>query len=192
MIGMRSALLASGLLLGGSAAMAASSDGGQYVRVPNGSAVVVVPAQTIAPADFPVARMIAQQEAMMRRMLTDMDSLMATALPIPEQMIRSVMQGMPQAPIGSSVVVTSITTPSGTCSQTITYGYSARGSQPVVHVSSNGDACGVVHSSGPLTITQPQPGPQTVVPGPAAPRHQRLWALGYPPHPIGGGTPPRT
>jgi len=192
MIGMRSALLASGLLLGGPAAMAASPDGGHYVWVPNGSAVVVVPAQTIAPADSPVARMIAQQEAIMRRMFTDMDSLMATALPSPEQMIRSAMQGMPQAPMGSRVVVTSITTPSGTCSQTITYGYTGRGGQPVVNVSSNGDACGAVHSFGPLTITQPAPGPQTVIPGPARPRHQRLWTVGDPPHPIGRASPPRT
>ena len=192
MIGMRSALLASGLLLGGPAAMAASPDGGHYVWIPNGSAVVVMPAQTVAPADYPVARMIAQQEAMMRRMFDDMDSLMAMALPSPEQMIRSAMQGMPQTPVGSSVVVTSITTPRGTCSQTITYGYPARGGEPVVNVSSNGDACGVVQSSGPLTITQPAPGPRTVIPGPATPRHQRLWTVGYPPHPIDGGTPPRT
>ncbi len=192
MIGMRSALLASGLLLGGPAAMAASPDGGHYVWVPDGSAVVVVPAQTVASADFPVARMIAQQEAMMRRMVTDMDSLMATALPNPEQMIRSVTQGMPQAPMGSSVVVTSITTPSGTCSQTVTYDYPARGGQPVVNVSSNGDACGAVRSSGPLTITQPVPGPTMVVPGPATPGRQRLWSVGYPPRPIGGSTPPHT
>ena len=192
MIGMRSALLASGMLLGGPAAMAASPDGGHYVWVPNGSAVVVVPAQSIAPADFPVARMIAQQEAMMRRMFTDMDSLMATALPSPEQMIRSVMQGLPQAPMGSSVVVTSVTTPGGTCSQTITYSYPTRGGQPVVNVSSNGDACGAVQSSEPLTITHPAPRPQTVIPGPATPRHQRLWTVGYPPHPIGRASPPRT
>jgi hypothetical protein len=135
--------------------------------------------------------MIAQQEEMMQRMFADMDSLMATALPNPDRMI-SVMQNMPQLPTGWSVVVTSITTPSGTCSQTITYGYPGHGSQPVVNVSSNGDACGAIHSSGPLTITQPMPGPQTVVPGRAAPRHERLWTVGYPPHPASHGSPPRT
>lgn len=192
MIGTRSALLMSGLLLGGPAAMAASPDGGHYVWVPDGSAVVVVPAQNVALADFPVAHMIARQEAMMQRMVADMDSLMMTAMPNPDQMIRAVMQGMPQAPMGSSVLMTSITTPGGTCSQTITYGYPGRGSQPVVNVSSSGNACGAVRASGPLSITQPAPGPQTVLPGPATPRHERLWTIGYPPHPGSNSAPPRT
>ncbi len=192
MIGARSALLGAGLLLSTPAAMAAPPEGGHYVWVPNGAEVVVLPAQTAAPVDFPVARMIAQQEAMMQRMFADMDSLMGTTLPDPEQMIRSVMQGMPQAPAGSSVVVTSITTPSGTCSQTITYGYPGNDSPPVVNVSSSGNACGTIHSSGPLTVTQPMPGPQTVVPAPATPRHERLWTVGYPPHRISTGIPPRT
>jgi hypothetical protein len=128
----------------------------------------------------------------MQRTFADMDSLMATALRNPDQMMRSITQSMPQLPTGSSVVVTSITTPSGTCSQTITYGYPGHGRQPVVNVSSNGDACGAVQSSGPLTITQPMPGPQTVVPGRAAPRHERLWTIGYPPHPASHSSPPRT
>jgi hypothetical protein len=192
MSGTRSALLAAGLLLGAPAAMAASPEGGQYVWVPNGAAVVVVPSESVAPADFPIEHMIAQQEAMMRRLFADMDSLMATALPNPDQMIRSVMQGMPQGTVGSSVVVTSITTPSGTCNQTITYGYPRDGGQPVVNVSSSGDACGTIHSSGPLTVTQPLPNPRTAVPLPAAPRHERLWTIGYPPHPVRTGTPPRT
>ena len=86
----------------------------------------------------------------MRRMSAEMDSLMATAMPDPEQMMRSVMQGVPQAAPGSGVVVTSISTGSGTCSQTITYGYPGTGGQPTVHVSSTGNACGVLGSSGPI------------------------------------------
>lgn len=193
MIGARSALLGAGLLLSAPAAMAAPQ-GGHYVWVPNGAEVVVVPHShmSVAPADFPVAHMIAQQQAMMQRMFADMDSLLATTLPDPQQMIRSVMQGMPQVPDGSSVVVTSITTPSGTCSQTITYGSPNNGGQPVVHVSSSGNACGTIHSSAPLTVTQPLPSPQTVAPRAPAPRHERLWTVGYPPHRIATGTPPRT
>ena len=193
MIGARSALLGAGLLLSAPAAMAATpAEGGHYVWVPNGAEVVVVPHQSVTPADFPVAHMIAQQEAMMRRMFADMDSLMATALPDPEQMIRSVMQGMPEVPAGSSVVMTSITTPGGTCNQTITYGYPGNGSQPVMNVSSSGNACGAIHSSGPLTVTQPLPAPRWVAPTPPAPRHERLWTVGYPPHRVTTGTPPRT
>ncbi|HEY7580460.1 MAG TPA: hypothetical protein VH855_22960 [Acetobacteraceae bacterium] len=197
MIGARSALLGAGLLLGAPAAMAATPEGGHYVWVPNGAEVIVVPHETVAPVDFPVAHMVAQQEAMMRRMFADMDSLMATALPDPDRMIRSVMSGLPQvpagSPMGSTVVVTSITTPGGTCSQTITYGSPGKGSQPVVHVSSSsGDACGTIHSSSPLTVTQPLPEPRTVAPVPARPRHERLWTVGYPPHRITPGIPPRT
>jgi hypothetical protein len=81
--------------------------------------VVMVPATPAAQIDFPVAHMIAQQEAMMDRMFAGMDSLMATAMPSPDQMIRSVMQGMPQVAPGSGVVVTSFSTGNGvTCSQT--------------------------------------------------------------------------
>jgi hypothetical protein len=87
------------------------------------------------------------------------------------------------------VVVTSITTPGGTCSQTITYGYPGNGRQPVVNVSSSGDACGTIHSSGPLTVTQPLPEPHTVAPAPARPRHERLWTVGYRPHRVSTGAP---
>src|SRR5690349_8640155 len=130
MIETRSLMLTAGLLMSGPAAMAASPDGGHYMWVPDG-AVVVVPAPTVVP----LARMIAQQEEMMQRTFADMDSLMATALRHPDQMMRSITQSMPQLPTGSTVVVTSITTPRGTCSQTITYGYPGYGREPVVHVS---------------------------------------------------------
>jgi hypothetical protein len=84
--------------------------------------------------------------------------------------------------------MTSISTGSGTCSQTITYDYPANGGQPLVKVASTGNACGVIHSTGPIQVTQPAPAPQTVSPQ----QHERLWTIGYPPHPIATGTPPRT
>jgi hypothetical protein len=186
--GTRSALLAASLLVA-APAFAAQPDGGHYVWVPAGAAVMVVPAAPATRIDFPVARMIAQQEAMMQRMFADMDQLMVTAIPDPEQMVRSVMQGMPQAAPGSSVVVTSISTGNGTCSQTITYDYPRNGAQPQVKVSSTGNACDALRSSAPIEVTQPMPVP--VVPQPATSRHDRLWTIGYPPHPIRTDTPPR-
>lgn len=191
MIGGRSALLAASLLVA-APAVAAQPEGGHYVWVPTGATVVLVPSAPVMEAEFPVARMIAQQEAMMNRMMADMDSLMAT-MPDPQQMIRSVMQGMPQEAPGSGVVVTSISTGSGTCSQTITYGDPGNGGQPTVRISNSGNACGVLQPSGPINVMQPQREPQQVVPvAPATPRHERLWTVGYPPHPITTGTPPRT
>jgi hypothetical protein len=191
MVGTRSALLAAGLMIA-IPAVAAQPDGGHYVWVPEGATVLLVPTAANAPAAFPVARMIAQQEAMMNRMFADMDELMATAMPDPAQMIRSVMQGMPRTAPASGIVVTSISTGRGTCSQTITYGYPANGGQPTVKVSGTGDACGAAGASGPLEVTQPAPAPQPVIPGAATPLHQRLWTIGYPPHPVTTGLSPRT
>lgn len=185
--GMRNALLAASLLVG-APAVAAQPDSGHYVWVPAGATAVIVPSARLAPVDFPVARMIAQQEAMMDRMFADMDSLMMSMpLPDPSQMIRSVMSGMPQVPPGSGVVVTSITTGKGTCSQTITYGDPGNGGEPTVKVSSTGNACDAIRSSGPIGVTQTMP---TLAP--VQPRHERLWSIGYPPHPVTTGAPPRT
>lgn len=187
MIGTRSTLLTASLLVA-APAVAAQPDGGHYVWVPAGATVVLMPSAPANPVDFPVARMIAQQEAMMDRMFADMDSLM-TSMSDPEQMIRSVMQGVPQVTPGSGVVVTSVSTGSGTCSQTITYGYPDNDGQPTVRVSSTGNACGALQPRGPVEVTQPLPAPQTVAP--VAPRHERVWTVGYPPHPLRTGTPPR-
>jgi hypothetical protein len=190
--GTRSALLAASLLVA-APAIAAQPDGGHYVWVPAGATVVLVPAAPATPVDFPVARMIAQQQAAMNRMIADMDSLMATAMPDPEQMLRSVMQGMPQVAPGSGVVVTSISTGSGTCSQTITYGYPGVGGQPTVKISNSGNACGTLRPSDRIDVMQPQPEPRQVVPAaPATPRHERLWTVGDPPHPAATVLPPRT
>lgn len=187
MIGTRSALLAASLSIA-APAVAAPPSGGHYIWVPAGDAVVVVPKAPARQIEFPVVDMFAQQEAMMQRMMADMDTMMAMPVPNPAQMIQSVMQGMPQVAPGSSVVMTSISTGSGTCSQTVTYNYPANGGQPVVKVINSGNACGVIHSTGPIQVTQPAPAPQPLVPQ----QRERLWTIGYPPHPVTTGTPPRT
>jgi hypothetical protein len=152
----------------------------------------MLPSPPAMPVAFPVAHMLAQQEAMMRRLSAEMDSLLATAMPDSDQMMRSVMPGILQAAPGSGVVVTSVSTGSGTCSQTITYGYPGTGGRPTVHVSSTGNACGSLGSLGPIEVMQPPPAPQPLTPAPATPRHERLWTVGYPPHQILTGVPPRT
>src|SRR5215469_11856317 len=102
-------------------AMGAQPDHARYVYVPPGAVAIVVPAAPTTPVDFPVARMIARQQTLMQRMMADMDQLLAMPIPDPTQMIRGVMDGMPQAAPGSSVMITSISTGNGTCSETITY-----------------------------------------------------------------------
>ena len=74
-------------------AVAAQAARGHYVWVPNGAAVVLLPADADRAGRFPVARMIAQQEAMKRARSPTSNSLMMTANADPEQMIRSVMRG---------------------------------------------------------------------------------------------------
>jgi len=188
--GLKSALLAGGLLAATPAV--AATPNGHYVWVPDGATVVLVPSAPVAAVDFPLAGMIARQDSMLRRVFADLDSLMATPMPDPGQVIRSVMQGVPQAMPGSGVVVTSFSTGHGTCSQTITYGNPGNGGQPTVKVSSSGDACGQIGASAPVEITQPVPAPQQVLPTPAAPRGARLWTVGYPPRPLTTGAPPHS
>jgi hypothetical protein len=73
-----------------------------------------------------------------------------------------------------------------------TYGYPGNGGQPTMKVSSTGNACGMFGAPGPVGVTQVQPTPQPVTPAPVAPPHERLLTIGYPPHPMATGTPPRT
>jgi hypothetical protein len=189
MIGTRSTLLAAGIFVAGPAIAATPSDG-HYVWVPAGDAVVVAPKGPTRQIDFPAVDIFARQEAMMQRMMADVGAMMAMPLPNPDQVVLAAMRGMPQMAPGSSVVVTAISIPGGACSQTITYGMSSQGSQPVVKVVSTGNACGAIHATGPTNVGQPTPAtePQPAVQQP----HQRLWTIDYPAHPVSTGVSPRT
>jgi hypothetical protein len=180
------ACLALPLMAMAGTASAEQLDKGRYVYVPPGAAVVIVPgAEAIS---MPFAPVFTQQDSIVRRIIADMDPLMSMPMPNLQQMIRSVMSGIPQVAPGSSVVMTSISTSKGTCSQTITYNYPAGGGAPVTKESQSGNACGALGSSTPIGLTQTAP----AAPQPVAPRHDRLWSVGYPPHPVNTGTPPRT
>jgi hypothetical protein len=185
MIGTRSALLATSLLLA-VPVMAAQPEGGRYVYVPPGATIVLLPvAAPTVPVDFPVARLVAQQQAMMQRMMADMDALMATPMPDPEQMIRSVMDGMPQAAPGTGVVLTQISNGAGTCSETIVYGPQGANGRQQVKVTRTGNACGAITSNRPIGVTQTTPAaPQTVPPATATPPQDRLWHVSYPARPV--------
>jgi hypothetical protein len=191
MIGTRSALLATSLLLA-APAMAAPPQAGQYVYVPAGTTVVLLPAAAAPemPVDFPVARLIAQQQAMMQRMMADMDAMMAMPMPDPEQMIRSVMDGMPR----SGMVLTQISGGNGTCSETIVYGPAGANGQPQVKVTRTGNACGAFRPAAPIDATQtlPAPVPKVMPPATVTPPEDRLWHVGYPARPVTVHASPRT
>ena len=97
----RSALLGACLALPfvfqAAAAGAAQPKGGHYVYVPAGATVVVLPSAELAalpnqieavPVEFPVIGMFAQQDRMMRHMMADMDSLLATPMQDPQRLLR--------------------------------------------------------------------------------------------------------
>jgi hypothetical protein len=184
MIGTRSALLATSLLLA-APAIAAQPEGGRYVYVPAGATIVLLPAaSSTVPVDFPVARLVAQQQAMMQQIIADMDALMATPMPDPEQMIRSVIDGMPQTVPGSGVVLTQISSGTGTCSETIVYGPQGANGQPQVKVTRTGTACGAIASRGPIGVTQTTPASQTVPPATGMSPQDRLWRISDPARPL--------
>jgi hypothetical protein len=184
MIGTRSALLATSLVLV-APAMAAQAEGGRYVYVPSGATIVLLPATApTVPVDFPVARLVAQQQAMMQQMMAEMDALMATPMPDPEQMIRSVMDGNPRTVPGAGVVLTQLSSGTGTCSETIVYGPQGPNGQPQVKVTRTGNACGPISPNGPIGVTQTTPAPQTVPPATGTSPQDRLWRISDPARPL--------
>lgn len=188
------------------AAQAHSTTTERTIRVPAGAVVLVLPgaapliADTVGrpafPVAFPMLHMMAAQDAMMRSMLRQVRALnrLTMAMPDPAQMIRSVMDGMPQARLvpGTSVVTTAVSNGHGVCRQTITYRTTANGPQPQAHVVQSGNACGALTATGPIGVTQTVPGIPTARPDTvpaAAPHHPHLWTVGYPAHPIVAGEP---
>jgi hypothetical protein len=184
MIGTRSALLATSLLLA-APVMAAQPEGGRYVFVPPDATILLLPvAAPTVPADLPVARLVAQQQAMMQRMMADMDVLMATPMPDPELMMRSVMDDAPFAMSGSGVVLTHISSGAGSCSETIVYGPQGANGRQQVKVTRTGNACGAITLNGPIGVTLTAPAPQTVPPATVTSPTDRLWHVSYPARPV--------
>jgi len=191
MISWRGAWLGACLALPFGAAAAAQPEG-HYVYVPPGAMVLVLPAPAAmaVPAGFPMAPMLAPQNGLIRRMMADIDAMIAMPFPDPQDMVRSVMQGMPRGVPGSGVVMTSLSTGNGVCRETITYGLPGADGQPQVKVTRTGNACGAVTTSGPLGVTETLPAP--AMPAPTVPRGEKLWSVGYPPQPVTRAAPPRT
>jgi hypothetical protein len=132
----------------------------------------------------PVLHLIAEQEAMMQRMMADMNALFPP-MPDPSQLI--------QAALGSSGLpgfAPGFMTPSpaggqgmAVCGESVTYTFNGNGSKPVVHVSRYGNACGGPAGGGSQNVTMP---PQAV----PIPAHQpKVLEVSYPARPM---LPPHT
>ncbi len=127
-------LMIAGLCAGLTAAPLAvrAADFVLYDQVGQPVAVLVPVATPSILADqvgFPVADLFAEQDAMLRRMMVDMQAVQAAADPAAD--IRP----------GSTVMVSSFSDGRTSCSRTVTY-QMRTGAAPLINVSQTGDGCG--------------------------------------------------
>ncbi len=160
-------------------------------------AVVQMPDQAAmipAPIDFPGIGLFAQQDAMIRRMMEDVQVLQNASAMGEPAMQEALMPGFPQqAAPGSMVVVSSFSNGRQSCSRTVTYQSQANGA-PVMHVSQTGSACGAMPAGGsaaPLTVDAPQEVPQAApqaAPRPLLPAGSQFYRVDYR-HPVTAANP---
>ena len=195
----------------GVSAIAAPPTGPQTITIPPGAVMLILPTPvgmtppaataTALPADDPLLRMVAQQNAMMRNMMAVMNAAFAQPTwpftqPIgPMQLNRTIpatFGGPPTNGPAAGMVFTSFSGGPGVCTEQMTYVYSANGAKPQVTVTHSGDACGALGVTGPNTVMQPMPAQPPQAPT-AAPSHgPRLWTVSDPPHEITPGGTPRS
>jgi hypothetical protein len=202
----RNALLGACLVLPvaayGGSAVAGPPSGSQTITVPPGAVVLILPGAfgptpppgvtaAALPAGDPLLRLVAEQDAMMRGMMAEMNAAFAQpmwAMPT-DQMLRAAFGGLPTNAAGSGLVVTSMSGGSGVCSERVTYVYPANGAKPRMTVSRSGDGCGAFSATGPVSVMQARPTEPPEVPPssmpPAAPSHEpHLWTVSDPPRQI--------
>ncbi len=170
----------------------ARADDGRTIYVPPGAMVVIVPGPGAVatpnvvnaglPNETPMIRMIAEQQAMMQRMVADMNA-MFPPMPDPAATLRAAMGT--GAPL--NVAIMPLAGGHGVCSQSISIVNRGDGSAPIVHVAQSGDACGALGVSKPQGVNVVPPPAEPAIP----PHGPKVLEIGYPPHPV-SGTPPRT
>jgi hypothetical protein len=102
-----------------------------------------IEAASAMPAPFgdPFMQMMAEQDAIMRQMAERMRAMGPDMFGANG----TVTVAMPSLPPGANqVVVTTMSSGRGSCSQTVTYSYPGSGAQPQVAVRQVGDACGAI------------------------------------------------
>jgi hypothetical protein len=179
-------------------AMAQPADASRVIQVPPGTVVLILGAPNVmaagapvvsapAPEAMPMLQLIAQQQAMMQRMVADMDSLFPP-MPDPAQMIRAAMEAAGQAGAAGTpgVTMTSVGGGHGVCGESVSYVFNGNGAQPIVHVTRYGDACGAAAPGGAQNVTEPQQ------PVPTHANQPKVLDIGYPAQPVTDGVPPRT
>jgi hypothetical protein len=173
-------------------AQAEQPDGGRTIYVPPGAMVVILPGPGAitapnmvnagVPDAMPMMQLIAQQQTAMQRMIADMNA-MFRPLPDPNAMLRMAFGS--GAPFGISVMP--MAGGPGVCSQSISIVERGDGSAPIVKTSQSGDACGALGIGKPQGVNEISPATPQM-----APHGPKVLEIGYPPHPVTNGTPPRT
>ena len=158
-------LMIAGLCAGLTAAPLAvrAADVVLYDQVGQPVAVLVPVATPSILADrvgFPVADLFAEQDAMLRRMMVDMQ-----AAADPAAGIRP----------GSTVMVSSFSDGRTSCSRTVTY-QMRTGAAPLINVSQTGDGCGPASAPAAQATT---PAAEPAAPVPQAPGGTRLYQIDY-------------
>ncbi|MBN8926698.1 MAG: hypothetical protein J0H19_08745 [Rhodospirillales bacterium] len=206
----------------GAAPAIVQAHGAQVIDVPAGATVIVLPAGATAlparsvalpPGFVPVAAPVPPAFGMIRQMMAEMDALMAMPMPDPQQLIDAAMrQGAARGfagdpilardgaavPAPGSVLVTTISTPAGTCQQMIRTGAPGPDGRPVTQVSRSGGACdALMPLPAGMTETTPNAATPTPAPVPATPAlrrpdQPRLWTVSTDPQPIAPPARPRT
>ncbi len=179
------------LPLAGLAGAAVAASPGCGAQPLNGVTVFLPSPGSVSVMDAQAARLIADTNAMFRRIDAEMNAMQAQMetlaafpfqFPSAGQLVPAGFAATPWtgAAPGNGVVFTSVSTGSGTCSETITYSTPSRGGRPIVHVSQHGNACGTISVNGPARVQAAQPvTPRATTPtGPAAAR-PRLWQAMY-------------
>lgn len=190
------ACLALPLIAAGSA-VAAPPTGSRTITVPPGAVVLILPAATTAgtspftapaalPAGDPMLQLVAEQDAMMRDMMAQMDAAFAQPMfPSMDRMIQAALRGTQPPGQGGTTVFTSVTSGPGVCSERVVYAYPANGGKSRVTMTRSGDACGPIGGAGRQMISQPAPEAPNVTPA----QGPHLWTVSDPPRPIETGTP---
>jgi hypothetical protein len=173
-------------------AQPAPQNGGRVIYVPPGATLVILPGPGAVAAPntvnagasepMPLMQMIAQQRAAMQHMIANMNA-MFPPLPDPNTMLRAAFGA--GGPFNVSIMP--LAGGHGVCSQSISIIARGDGSAPIVKISQSGDACGPLGVSKPQGVDEDRP--ETPTPPAQGPK---LLDIGYPPHPVTNGTPPRT
>ncbi len=190
-------------------ALAGPPSGPQTITVPPGAVVLIMPgaAETMTPAAAalragdPLLRMVAEQAALMHRMMAEMHAAFTQPTwpftqpmwPMPlDRTIQAAFGSLPTNAPGAGVVFPSMSGGPGVCSERMTYVYPANGAKPQVTVTRSGDACDALGVNGPGGVTQAVPAQQPETPTVAPAHGPRLWSVSDPPQQITAHGTPRS